>query len=59
MLEYVYFDFKLFGVDDLHVSSLSDFLPQINDYNCKGFHDAINHATDWRISTQKELPIET
>ena len=44
MLEYVYFDFKLFGVDDLRVSSLSDFLLQINDYNCKGFHDVINHA---------------
>ena len=31
MLEYmyVYFDFKLFGVDDLRVSSLSDFLLQI------------------------------
>ena len=33
ILEYVYFDFKLFGVDDLRVSSLSDFLLQINDYN--------------------------
>ena len=44
MLEYVYFDFKLFGVDDLSVSSLSDFLLHINDYNCKGFHDVINHA---------------
>ena len=44
MLEYVYFDFKLFGVDDLRVSSLSDFLLQINDFNCKGFHDVINHA---------------
>lgn len=44
MLEYVYFDFKLFGVDDLRVSSLSDFLLQINDYNCKGFHDVINHV---------------
>ena len=40
MLEYVYFDFKLFGTDDLRVSSLSDFL----HYNCKGFHDVINHA---------------
>ena len=44
MLEYVYFDFELFGVDDLRVSSLSDFLLHINDYNCKGFHDVINHA---------------
>lgn len=44
MLEYVYFDFKLFGVDDLRVSLLSDFLLQINDYNCKGFHDVINHV---------------
>ena len=26
MLEYVYFDFKLFGVEDLRVSSLSDFV---------------------------------
>ena len=26
MLEYVYFDFKLFGVNDLCVSALSDFL---------------------------------
>ena len=44
MLEYVYFDFKLFGVDELRVSSLSDFLLQINDFNCKGFHDVINLA---------------
>ena len=44
MLECVYFDFNLFGVDDLRVSSLSDFLLQINDYSCKGFLDVINHA---------------
>ena len=44
MLEYVYFDFELFGVDDLRISSLSDFLLHFNDYNCKGFHDVINHA---------------
>ena len=45
MLEYVYFDFKLSGVDDLGVSSLSDFLLQIIDYNCKGFCKVINHTT--------------
>ena len=44
MLEYVYFEFELFGVDDSRVSSLSDFLLHINDYNCEGFPDVINHA---------------
>lgn len=43
MLEYLYFDFKLFG-EDVRVSSLSEFLLQINDYNCEGFHDLVNHA---------------
>jgi len=60
MLEYVYFDF-----DDLRVSSLSDFLLHINNYNCKGFHDVINHAAVEMIlglaylHAKKELPIET
>ena len=44
MLEYVYFDFKLSGVNDLGVSLLSDFLLQIINYNCKGFRKLINHA---------------
>ena len=43
MLEYVYFDFAQFDLD-VRVSSLSDFLLQINDYNCEGFCDLINHA---------------
>ena len=44
MLEYVYFDFKLFGVDDLCVSLLSNFLLHIKNYSYKGFRDVINHA---------------
>jgi len=44
MLEYVFFDFNLFGEENLHVSSLSDFLSIINDCNCDGFHDLVNHA---------------
>ena len=43
MLEYVYFDFKLFG-QDVRVSSLSDFLLQIGDSNCVGFGELVNHA---------------
>ena len=31
-------------MDDLRVSSLSDFSLQINNYNCKGFHNVINHV---------------
>lgn len=43
MLEYVYFDFKPFG-QDIRVSALSDFLLQIDDANCEGFHDLVHHA---------------
>ena len=43
MLEYVYFDFAQFA-QDVRVSSLSDFLLQIDDYNCEGFCELINHA---------------
>ena len=43
MLEYVYFDFKLFG-PEARVSALSDFLLKINEHNCAGFHEVINHA---------------
>ena len=43
MLEYVYFDFAQLA-QDVRVSSLSDFLLQIDDYNCEGFCELINHA---------------
>ena len=43
MLEYVYFDFKPFG-QDIRVSALSDFLLEIDDANCEGFHDLVHHA---------------
>ena len=43
MLEYIYFDLKLFG-QDIRVSALSDFLLEIDDANCEGFHDLIHHA---------------
>ena len=43
MLEYIYFDFKLFG-QDIRVSALSDFLLEIDDANCEGFHDLVHHA---------------
>ena len=43
MLEYVYFDFKLFG-PEVRVSALSDFLLKINEHNCAGFHEVVNHA---------------
>lgn len=44
MLEYVFFDFNVFGEENLRVSSLSDFLLIINKSNCDGFHDLVNHA---------------
>ena len=43
MLEYMYFDFKQFG-EDVRVSSLSDFLLQIDEFNCEGFHELVTHA---------------
>ena len=43
MLEYVYFDFNIFG-PDIRVSALSDFLLNINEQNCSGFHEIVNHA---------------
>ena len=45
MLEYVYFDFKPFG-QGVRVSSLADFLLQIDDYNCEGFQQLVNHAAE-------------
>lgn len=45
MLEYVYFDFKPFG-QDIRVSALSDFLLQVDDANCEGFHDLVHHAAN-------------
>ena len=43
MLEYIYFDFKPFG-QDFRVSTLSDFLLEIDDANCEGFYDLVHHA---------------
>ena len=43
MLESIYFDFKLFS-QDIRVSALSDFLLEIDDANCEGFHDLVHHA---------------
>ncbi|XP_044175083.1 probable cyclin-dependent kinase 8 [Acropora millepora] len=44
MLEYMYFDFKHFGQDGLHVHSLADFLPRIDEFNCEGLFELLNHA---------------
>ena len=44
MLEYIYFDFKLFGHDDLCAHSLTDFLLQIDEFNCEGLCELLNHA---------------
>ena len=44
MLEYMDFDFKHFGDDDLHVHSLADFLLQIDKFTCEGLFDLLNHA---------------
>ncbi len=43
MLEYVYFDFKPFG-QDVHVSTLSDFLLKVNEFQCEEFYELVNHA---------------
>ena len=43
MLEYVYFHFNIFG-QDVRVSALSDFLLKINEHNCTGFQELVNHA---------------
>ena len=43
MLEYVYFDFNIFG-QDVRVNALSDFLLKINEHNCTGFQELVNHA---------------
>ena len=44
MLEYVYFDFKQFGLD-VRVSPLADFLLKMDEFNCVNFHELIYHAT--------------
>ena len=44
MLEYVYFNFKHFGCDGVCVHSLSDFLLQINEFNCEGLCELVSHA---------------
>lgn len=46
MLEYMYINFKHFGHNDLHVPSLSDFLLQIDDFNCEGLFELLNHAAE-------------
>ena len=43
MLEYVYFDFNIFG-QDIRVSALSDLLLKINEHNCTGFKEFVNQA---------------
>ena len=43
MLEYVYFDFNLFG-PDVRVSTLSDFLIKIDEYDSVGFQELVSHA---------------
>ena len=44
MLKYVYFDFNHFGCDGVSVHSLSDFLLQIDEFNCEGLCELVNHA---------------
>ena len=46
MLEYMFFDFKHFGQDDLCVHSLSDFLLQIDKFKCEGLFELLNHAAN-------------
>lgn len=43
MMDYVYFDFSLFG-ENMLLSTLSDFLLQIDEYDCEGFEDLVVHA---------------
>lgn len=43
MLEYVYFDFSIFG-QDVCVSALSDLLLKIDKQNCEGFHGLVSHT---------------
>lgn len=43
MLEYVHFDFHLFG-QAVRVNTLSAFLLKIDEQNCSGFHDLVYHA---------------
>ena len=40
MLEYVYFDFHLFG-QAVRVDTLFEFLLKIDEQNCSGFHDLV------------------
>ena len=49
MLEYVNFDFNLFG-PDVSVSTLSDFLIQIDEYDSVGFQELVSHAAPEIIS---------
>ena len=49
MLEYVYFDFNLFG-PDVRVSTLSDFLIKIDEYDSVGFQELVSHAATEIIS---------
>ena len=48
MLKSVYFDFNIFG-RDVRVSALSDFLLKINEHNCTGFQEVVNHAASTEI----------
>ena len=48
MLKYVYFDFNIFG-QDIRVSALSDFFLKINEHNCTGFQEVVNHAASAEI----------
>lgn len=43
MLEYVYFDFKFFGLE-VRVSVFFDFFLKINEYNCVGFYEVVNYV---------------
>ena len=46
MLEYVHFDFNLFG-QYVRVDTLSDFLLKVDEQNCDGFNDIVfNAATE-------------
>ena len=45
MLQYVYFDFNVLGLD-VHVSSLSDFLLHIDQPNGEAFYEVVNHAAE-------------
>ena len=57
MLEYIYFDFKHFGCDGVRVHSLSDFLLQIDEFNCEGLFKLVSHAAKEIVNGLMDLTL--